>query len=80
MHRMQVYIPDDLLSELRLMARDEGVSVAEILRKSGRAYTASLPKSTKKDPYRGLFEMRGIVKGETNMSTTVDEIYDEQND
>ena len=80
MHRLQVYIPDELLNKLRLLAKEEGVSVAEVLRRSGWIYREKKVKKTSNDPYGKLFEMRGTVMVGPNMSTTGDAIYDEQND
>lgn len=80
MHRLQVYIPEDLLNELRVLAQEEGVSVAEILRRSGRVYSKSKPKKSKENKYGPLFKMRGVIKGEPSMSQTVDEIYEDKND
>lgn len=87
MKRLQVYMPEELLENLRVYAQSQGVPLAQALRQAGEEF-ASKPKvkktiklslqrkkRAKKDP---LLEMAGMLKsGPTDASMTVDDIYDD---
>lgn len=90
MKRLQVYIPENLLENLRIYAQSQGIPLAEALRQAGEEFTTKITvkkairqairrkKLAKKDP---LLAMRGMLRsGPTNASSTVDDIYEEQND
>lgn len=87
MKRLQVYLPEELLNDLRLYAQSRGIPLAEALREAGREFSnkpivkkeikkvKARRNSRQKDP---LLEMNGMLgKGPTNASMTVDDIYDD---
>ncbi len=85
MKRLQVYLPEDLLENLRLYAQNLGIPLAEALRQAGKEFSskpivkakikAMKRKSSEKDPLLAMNGMLGI--GPTNASSTVDDIYDD---
>lgn len=87
MKRLQVYIPEELLTNLRIYAESQGIPLAEALRRAGNEFTTKIivkktiqqaikrKKQKSKDP---LLAMAGMFKsGPRNASTTVDDIYDD---
>lgn len=90
MKRLQVYIPENLLENLRLYAQSQGIPLAQVLRQAGEEFTAKITvkktiakaikrkKQAKKDPLLAMAEM--LKSGPTDASSTVDDIYEEQND
>ena len=87
MKRLQVYLPEDLLENLRLYAQNRGIPLAEALRQAGKEFSSKpivkakikamkrKRKSSEKDPLLAMNGMLGI--GPTNASSTVDDIYDD---
>lgn len=88
MKRLQVYLPEDLLENLRLYAQSRGIPLAEALRLAGKEFTTKptikreikavleKKKKTKNNPFLAMAGMLGI--GPTDASTTVDDIYDDE--
>ena len=75
MIRVQTYFPQDLLLELKFLAAEKGVSLAEILRQAARKLTAGIKKSKKTQA--GMFldiRKRLSFKGNPDLSQKVDEI------
>lgn len=87
MKRLQVYLPEELLNDLRLYAQSRGIPLAEALREAGKEYSSKLEirkkireaktnkKKLQKNPFLSMIGMLG--KGPTDASTTVDDIYDD---
>lgn len=87
MKRLQVYLPEDLLENLRLYAQSCGIPLAEAIRKAGKEFsnkpaikkeiqmTKKRQKKEKQNPFIAMAGMLG--SGPTNGSTTVDDIYDD---
>ncbi len=87
MKRLQVYLPEDLLENLRLYAQSQGIPLAEALREAGKEFSAKpqiqkkikkaavKKKMAKKNPFLAMAGMLG--KGPTDASMTVDDIYDD---
>ncbi len=87
MKRLQVYLPEELLNNLRLYAESRGIPLAEALREAGKEFSSkptikrtikaikARKKHLEKDP---LLEMNGMLgEGPTDASMTVDDIYDD---
>ncbi len=87
MKRLQVYLPEELLNDLRLYAKSRNIPLAAAIREAGKEFSnkAEIKKEIKtmrkrqktreKDP---LLEMNGMLgRGPTNASMTVDDIYDD---
>jgi len=87
MKRLQVYLPKDLMENLRLYAQSQGIPLAEALREAGREFSAkpkikkeikALIKKQKKSSKNPFIEMAGMLgSGPTDASMTVDDIYDD---
>lgn len=87
MKRLQVYLPEDLLNDLRLYAQSRGIPLAEALREAGREFSSkpeiskkirevkTNKKKQQKNPFLSMIGMLG--KGPTDASTTVDDVYDD---
>ncbi len=81
MIRTQLYIPDELYNQAKLMARLEGVSISEYMRE-GLSLKMSQNKNTSKNTKKrkiseiaGMFSLgKGIV---TNVALNHNDIYDE---
>lgn len=87
MKRLQVYLPEELLNDLRLYAKSRNIPLAAALREAGKEFSNKpvikkeikkiklRKKIVEKDP---LLDMNGILgKGPTDASMTVDDIYDD---
>lgn len=85
MKRLQIYLPEELLYDLRLYAKSRNIPLAEAIREAGREFSAkprvrmNIQKvknsdKTTKNPFLAIIGMLG--KGPSNASTTVDDIYD----
>lgn len=87
MKRLQVYLPEELLNDLRLYAQSRGIPLAEALREAGREFSnkpvvkkeiKQLKIKKKKTSQNPFLDMIGILgKGPTDASMTVDDIYDD---
>lgn len=87
MKRLQIYLPEGLLENLRLYAQSRGIPLAEALRQAGKEFSnkplirkqireAQFRKKKKvKNPYIAMAGMLG--KGPANASMTVDDVYDD---
>ncbi len=87
MKRLQVYLPEELLNDLRLYAQSRNIPLAEALRQAGKEFSSKFEvrkkirkaktdeKKLQKNPFLSMIGMLG--KGPTNASTTVDDIYDD---
>ena len=87
MRRLQVYLPEELLENLRLYAQSRGIPLAEALRQAGKEFSdkpvikkalekiKAGKKAAEKDPLLAMNGMLGI--GPTDASSTVDDIYDD---
>ncbi|MBI2612013.1 hypothetical protein HYW54_04700 [Candidatus Gottesmanbacteria bacterium] len=87
MKRLQVYLPEELMEDLRLYAQSQGIPLAEALREAGKEFSnrpeikkeikkaAAKIKITKKNPFLAMAGMLG--RGPTDASVTVDDIYDD---
>lgn len=87
MKRLQVYIPEDLLENLRLYAQSRGIPLAEAIRQAGKEFSSKpvirkqikeaqiRKKKSVKNPFIAMAGMLG--RGPTNASMTVDDIYDD---
>ncbi|OGG14808.1 hypothetical protein A2773_06940 [Candidatus Gottesmanbacteria bacterium RIFCSPHIGHO2_01_FULL_39_10] len=87
MKRLQVYLPEDLMENLRLYAQSQGIPLAEAIREAGKEFSnkpsvkKEIKKSKKrqqtreKDPILAMAGMLGA--GPTDASMTVDDIYDD---
>ena len=73
--RVQTYFPQDLLAELRFLAAEKGVSLAEILRQAAKKLVTRIRKP-KKSQAKSLMETleRIRFKGEPDLSQKIDEI------
>ncbi len=86
MKRLQVYLPEELLNDLRLYAESRNIPLAAALREAGKEFSAKpeikrkiqqVKKRHKKAANNPFLEMAGMLgKGPTNASMTVDDIYD----
>ncbi len=86
MIRTQVYIPNELYNQAKLLAKLEGVSISEYMRE-GLSMKVSLQKNivknskkkkSKKDPMASLVGMFSLGKGiVTNVALNHNDIYDE---
>jgi len=82
LQRIQTYQDPHILSLLSQYAKEEKISLAEVLRRAAAAYaqkpqvkTIIKRKKTEKHP---IFKLCGIIKGgPTDASINVDEIYDQ---
>lgn len=87
MKRLQVYMPEVLLENLRLYAQSRGIALAQALRQAGEEFTNKITvkriikKVIKKGRQRRndpLLAMAGMFKtGPTDASVTVDDIYND---
>lgn len=87
MKRLQVYLPEELLENLRLYAQSRGIPLAEALRQAGKEFSTkpeikrkiqAIKKKEKKMAKSPLLDMAGMLgKGPTDASMTVDDIYDD---
>ncbi|MBI5452345.1 hypothetical protein HY945_02695 [Candidatus Gottesmanbacteria bacterium] len=87
MKRLQVYLPEELLNNLRLYALSRGISLAEALRQAGKEFSTKpeikreiqqVKKRQKKSTNNPFLSMIGMLgKGPTDASSTVDDIYDD---
>ena len=87
MKRLQVYLPEDLLENLRLYAQSQGIPLAEAIREAGKEFSHKPTvkkeikimkrkrKTYEKDPILAMAGMLGA--GPTDASMTVDDIYDD---
>lgn len=87
MKRLQVYLPEELLYDLRLYAKSRGIPLAEALRQAGKEFSnkpiikrtikkiKARKKIVEKDPILAMAGMLG--PGPTDASMTVDDIYDD---
>lgn len=87
MKRLQVYLPEGLLENLRLYAQSRGIPLAEALRQAGKEFSNKSvvrkqikeaqfrKKKSVKNPFIAMAGMLG--RGPTNASMTVDDIYDD---
>lgn len=87
MKRLQVYMPEELLNDLRLYAQSRNIPLAAALREAGKEFSnkaeikrkiQEVKKRQKKAAKNPFLDMAGILgKGPTNASMTVDDIYDD---
>ena len=87
MKRLQVYLPEELLNNLRLYAQSRGIPLAETLREAGMAFShqprikkkiQELKKKAKRSEQNPFIAMAGMLgPGPTDASMTVDDIYDD---
>ena len=89
MKRLQIYYPEDLLSDLRLYAKNNGIPLAEALRRASLEFAhkpnvkkliTNLKKQSQKKMEKNhpVMNLYGILKGGlTDASRTIDEIYNE---
>lgn len=87
MKRLQVYLPEELLNDLRLYAKSRNIPLAAALREAGKEFSTKpeikrkiqeVKKRQKKAAKNPFLDMAGMLgKGPTNASTTVDDIYDD---
>jgi len=87
MKRLQVYLPEELLYDLRLYAKSRNIPLAETLRQAGKEFShkpiikrtinrmKAKKKMVEKDPILAMAGMLG--PGPTDASITVDDIYDD---
>lgn len=86
MKRLQVYMPEELLNDLRLYAESRNIPLAEALREAGKEFAnkpiikkelKTIKKRKKTSENDLLMSMSGMLgRGPTNGSSTVDDIYD----
>lgn len=87
MKRLQVYLPENLLEQLRLYAQGHNMPLAEAIRRAGHEFIHKTKVKRKirqvldkkrqrsKNP---LMAMNGLLKsGPANASTTIDDIYND---
>lgn len=75
MVRVQTYFPQDLLAELKFLAAEKGVSLAEILRQAAKKLVVRI-REPKKSQAESLSEClkRIRFKGKPDLSQKIDEI------
>lgn len=87
MKRLQVYMPEELLNDLRLYAESRNIPLAAALREAGKEFAnkpiikkeiKTIKKKKKTSENDLLMSMNGMLgKGPTDASSTVDDIYDD---
>ena len=89
MKRLQIYYPEDLLSDLRLYAKNHGIPLAQTLRQASLEFAhkpnvkrliTNLKKQSQKNLGKNhpVMNLSGILKGgPTDASRTINEIYNE---
>lgn len=81
LQRIQTYQDPNIIKLLSLYAKEEGVSLAEVLRRAAAEYAqrpqVKLISKNNKQKAHPLQAIIGIGQGTIDASTNVDEIYDQ---
>lgn len=73
MIRTQVYIPDDLYRDLKLLSKSEGINFSTLIREAAKIIIKKKATRKKKGFGKGFF---GALKyGPKDLSTRIDDIY-----